>query len=81
MARPKGSKNRSVKDKIDDLIEDIKELPGGEKEKQEAIDELDDLLEVKTEVIVTPEVVAQINPIKEKKMIGYHPITGVEVWI
>lgn len=81
MPRPKGSKNRSVKDKIDDLIEDVKELGLDAKETAEAIDEIEDLLEVKTEVIVTEEVVAQVQPVKEKKMVGYHPITGKEVWI
>lgn len=81
MPRPKGSKNRSVKDKIDDLIEEIQELPGDAKEKAEVIDELEDLLEVNTEVIVTPEVVAQVQPTKEKKFVGYHPITKEEVWI
>lgn len=82
MPRPRGSKNRTIKDKIEDLIEEVKELPVDEKEKAEAIDELDDLLEVKTEIVVKePEVIAEIQPVKEKKFVGYHPITKEEVWI
>lgn len=80
MPRPKGSKNKTTAQKVEDLIEEVKELPVSEKEKAEIVDELDDLLEVSVEV-KEPEVVAQINPVKEKKFVGYHPITNEEVWI
>ena len=78
MPRPKGSKNKTVKNKIDEMIEEVKKLPVDEVEKAEAIDELEDLLGV--EVVVTPEVVAQIKPVKEKKFVGYHPITKEPVY-
>lgn len=41
---------------------------------------VDELLGGEVEVVVKdPEIVAVIQP-KEKKMIGYHPITGKEIW-
>lgn len=33
------------------------------------------------EIEVTPEVVAKVSPKKEKKFVGYHPVTGEEIWI
>lgn len=67
--RPKGSKNKTTEEKVQELIEEVKELKADEAEKAEVIDELDDLLSapVKEEV-------------KEKRFLGYHPITGAEVW-
>lgn len=69
MARPKGSKNKPVEAKVEEMIAKIQALPVDETEKAEAIDELEDLLD---------------TPIKEesseKKFIGYHPVTGKEVW-
>lgn len=83
MARPKGSKNKTINQKIDELIEDVQKLPVDEKEKTEAIEELEDLLNTEVEISVKePEVVAEIKPAsKEKKFVGYHPITNEEVWI
>jgi len=69
MPRPKGSKNKSAQDKVVAIIEAVEKLPLDEKEKAEAIDQLDDLLE---------------SPVDESKadkiFVGYHPITGKEVW-
>lgn len=82
MPRPKGSKNKTVNQKIEELIEDVQSLPADEAEKAEAIDELEDLLSPEVEISVKePEVVAEITPSSKKKIfLGYHPITGVEVW-
>lgn len=70
MARPKGSKNKPVEAKVEEMIAKIQSLPVDETEKAEAIDELEDLLDA---------------PIKEepkdKKFYGYHPITNEEVWL
>jgi adenosyl cobinamide kinase/adenosyl cobinamide phosphate guanylyltransferase len=56
--------------------------PKGSKNKKEEIDAVihvdEDLLS--TDVVVTDEIVAQIVPTKEKTLLGYHPITGVEIW-
>jgi hypothetical protein len=69
MPRPKGSKNKTAQDKVVAIIEAVEKLPLDEKEKAEAIDQLDDLLE---------------SPVDESKtdkiFVGYHPITGTEVW-
>lgn len=54
---------------------------GSKNKKEETIDLVpmdEDLLS--TEVVITEEVVAQIVPTKEKTLLGYHPITGVEIW-
>lgn len=57
--------------------------PKGSKNKKEEIVEVvtveEDLLH--TDVVVTDDVVAQITPTKEKTLLGYHPITGVEIWL
>jgi hypothetical protein len=80
MARPKGSKNKTTQQKVEDIIAEVKELPADATEINEAVAELEDLLDTKIEV--TPDVVAQIKPEpKEKKFYGYHPITGAEVWL
>lgn len=50
---------------IQDIIKDVESLEAPAKEKAEAIKELQDL--------ITP-------PKKEKTLVGYHPITGAEVW-
>jgi hypothetical protein len=82
MPRPKGSKNKTVNQKIDELIEDVQKLQVDEAEKAEAIEELEDLLSPEVEISVKqPEVVAEIKPAsKDKIFVGYHPITGKEVW-
>jgi hypothetical protein len=69
MPRVKGSKNKTVDQKVEEIIEAVKELPVSEVEKAEAIDQLDDLLG------------AKVEPKKDKIMVGYHPITKEEVWI
>ena len=69
MPRPKGSKNKTVNQKIDELIEDVQKLQVDEAEKAEAIDQLDDLLESPVDESET-----------DKIFVGYHPITGAEVW-
>jgi len=69
MARPKGSKNKTNDEKILDIIEEVKELDVSEEAKLEAIDELDDLLG------------GNMAEVDGKKFIGYHPITGLEIWI
>ena len=76
MSRPKGSKNKSINDKIEDLIEEVVNLPVDAAEKQEAIDELEDLL-------ASPEIPEEITPAtaKGKRFLGYHPISGLEVWL
>jgi hypothetical protein len=51
------------------------------KKVEEEVIKDDDLLG--TEVVVEvkePEVVAEISPKKEKELLGYHPITGEEIW-
>jgi hypothetical protein len=53
--------------------------PKGSKNKAEVIE--DDLLSTEVEVVVTEDVVAQITHKTEKEFIGYHPVTGDEVWI
>jgi predicted DNA binding CopG/RHH family protein len=65
MARPKGSKN-VVKEDIDNMIANIRELDADETQKDEAIEDLEDLLEA---------------PKRKKTLLGYHPITGEEVWL
>jgi hypothetical protein len=62
MGRPAGSKNK----KIEEIISDVAELGLDTIQTQEAISELEDLLE--------PEQPAS------KKLIGYNPITGCEIW-
>ena len=64
MARPAGSKNK-LKEQIDEIISEVRNIDANETEKQEVISELEDLLEA---------------PVKEKKLIGYHPVTGSEIW-
>jgi hypothetical protein len=79
MARPKGSKNKPVEAKIEELISQVQKLPVDETEKAEAVEELEDLLG-KSEVTIEvkePEIVAQI---KSKKFLGRHPITKEEIW-
>jgi len=78
MPRPKGSKNKTINDKIDKMIEDVQKLSVDEVEKAETIDELESLLG--TEFVVTKEVKAVIVPVKEKKFVGYHPITKEPVY-
>ena len=51
--------------KIEEIIKDVEKLEAPAEEKAEAIKELEDL-------IATPK--------SEKIFIGYHPITGLEVW-
>ena len=82
MPRPKGSKNKTTEQKVAELIEEVKELKADEVEKAEAINELEDLLSSEVEISVKePEVVAEIKPAStEKIFVGYHPITGEEVW-
>lgn len=58
-------KNEVVKETIEEKID---ELIGGNVEEEQV------------EVKVTEEVVAQIVPVKEKRFLGYHPITKEEVW-
>lgn len=67
MPRPKGSKNKTLNEKIEDLIEDVNELDVDAGEKAEAISELEDLLDSPNN--------------SEKKLVGYHPISGEEVWL
>lgn len=66
----KKKKNEEVKDivetKIEELVESVQD---------------DELLGGEVEVKVTDEVKAEIQPKKEKKFYGYHPITGAEVWL
>ena len=65
MPRPKGSKNKTEIEKIVDIIEEVKELDISVSDKEEIIDELDDLLEIKQ---------------TSGRLVGYHPVTGVEIW-
>ena len=51
--------------KIEDIIKDVESLEAPAEEKAEAIKELQDLI---------------VPPKKEKTLVGYHPITGAEVW-
>jgi len=51
--------------KIEDIIKDVESLEAPAEEKAEAIKELQDLI---------------APPKKEKTLVGYHPITGAEVW-
>lgn len=51
--------------KIEDIIKDVENLDAPAEEKLEAIKELQDLI---------------APPTKEKIFVGYHPITGAEVW-
>jgi len=72
MPRPKGSKNKDLQAKIDDIVKNVVELGADSKETAEAIKEIEDLLEVPKE-----------SPKKEPKkgtFAGYHPITGEEVY-
>jgi hypothetical protein len=62
MGRPAGSKNK----KIEEIISDVAELGLDTIQTQEAISELEDLLEPEQNV--------------SKKLIGYSPITGCEIW-
>lgn len=57
--KPKSKTN----EKIEEMIQEIRELPGDAKEIAEAIDALDDLLEP-----------------PKKIFLGYHVITGEEIW-
>jgi len=69
MARPKGSKNKTQEEKVIAIIDGVSNLKLDEEEKQEAIDELEDLLG------------DPLYPVKEGKVfLGFHPITGAEVW-
>lgn len=69
MARPKGSKNKTASEKVEAIIEAVEKLPLDPKEKAEAIDELDDLLDLQED-----------ETKKDKIFVGYHPITNEEVW-
>lgn len=77
MSRKEGSKNRTIKEKIVDIIDSVKQLPVDEVEKAEAIDELEDLL---GEPKPSPKPAPAPQPKPERKLLGYHPITGVEVY-
>ncbi len=65
MSRPKGSKNKENDERINEVISELKELDVDQEQLKEAIDEVDDLLSGEVEV---------------KKLVGYHPITGAEIW-
>lgn len=68
MSEEKSKKPKSTKSKVSKVIAVVQSLPVDEQQKAEAIEELNDLL----------------DPVVEKKegslFIGYHPITGEEVW-
>jgi hypothetical protein len=51
--------------KVEDIIKDVEKLDAPAEEIAEAIKELEDLI---------------APPASEKIFVGYHPITGVEVW-
>jgi predicted esterase len=51
--------------KVEDIIKDVEKLDAPAEEKAEAIKELEDLLDA---------------PSRKAIFIGYHPITGEEVW-
>jgi hypothetical protein len=70
MPRIKGSKNKNLQAKIDDIVKNVIELGGDSKETAEAIAEIEDLLE-------TPK---KKEP-KAKVFLGYHPITKEEVYL
>lgn len=76
MARPKGSKNKSTEQKVAEIIEEVKELKADEAEKAEVIDELEDLLSSPKE-----EETVIVSSDGKGKLVGYHPITGAEIWI
>jgi 5,10-methenyltetrahydromethanopterin hydrogenase len=60
-------KGSKNKSEIEKIIQEVKELSVDETQKQEAISELEDLFEEPKE--------------EARKLAGYHPITGEEVWI
>lgn len=70
MARTKGSKNKDLQAKIDDIVKDVVELNGDSKETAEAIAEIEDLLDPPKK-----------EESKGKKFVGYHPISGEKVYI
>lgn len=70
MARTKGSKNKDLQSKIDDIIKDVVKLNRDEKETAEAIAEIEDLLDPPKQ-----------EALEDKKFIGYHPISGEKVYI
>lgn len=59
---------KKTKSKVKKVIAVVQSLPVGDQQKAEAINELNDLLEP----------AKQEN--KDKIFVGYHPITGDEVW-
>ena len=73
MGRPLGSKNKALADKVSDIIEEVKGLKADETEKAEAIEELEDLL--------SPAKTEEVSSDGKGKLVGYHPITGAEIWI
>ena len=52
--------------KIEEIISEVEELGLDSKETMDVVHELEDLLEPVEEV--------------KKKLVGYHPVTGVEIW-
>jgi hypothetical protein len=69
MTKFKESKNKTFQTKVTTNIEAVSKIPLKEEEKAEAIDQLDDLLDLPVE-----------KPKADKIFVGYHPITGAEVW-
>jgi len=69
MTKFKESKNKTFQTKVIATIQAVEKLPLDKKEKAEAVDQLDDLLDLPVE-----------KPKADKIFVGYHPITGAEVW-
>lgn len=89
MGRPKGAKNKTIDEKVQDIIAEVKELKGDDTQTAEAIDELEDLLlgDVPSDIPEYEEPTGsnvQIElPIKLPKtgtLLGYHPATGAPVY-
>lgn len=86
MARTKGSKNKDLQAKIDDIVKDVIELNGDSKETAEAIAEIGDLLDSPSKESTKPNtqskpVPAKDSPSREKVFLGFHPITKEEVYL
>lgn len=71
MPRPKGAKNKSVSQKVEDIIADMGELKAESPEQAAEIAEA--VIEIKD--IISPKVKAP------KVYVGKHPITGEAVYV
>jgi len=85
MPRPKGSKNKSINQKIDEIIEDVQKLNVDSEEKSEAIEELLDLVvpEAKEEYKAPADLSEYAKEhhkyttqVGNRKALGKDPVTG-----